>query len=77
MAVANALTKPDTLTFEIWKQIDGSPVDLVGILYLTGIRSGQDCVGHYVFYDGKLGPKTALLKSIIDWCFTDHCNASH
>ena len=71
-AIASALTKPDSLTWEVWRAEDGQVVDVVGILHLSEIRNGHDAVAHYVFFDGDLRGKTDLIEKVLDWAFTDH-----
>ena len=71
-SIARALTAPDSYVWEVWQQQGGLPVDIVGIIYLTKIRRGQDAVAHYVFFDRDLLGKTPLLQQILDWVFEDH-----
>jgi hypothetical protein len=71
-AVANVLTKPNSMAWEVWRYENDIPVDICGILYLTDITVGQDAVAHYVFFDGKLRSKTELMQRVLDWIFTDH-----
>jgi len=71
-AIALSLTRPDSLTWEVWRAEDGKVVDVVGILHLAKIRNGHDGVAHYVFFDGDLRGKTALISKLLDWAFTDH-----
>ena len=71
-AVAHILNKPNTMSWEVWRHEDGELVDVVGILYLTGISIGQDAVAHFVFFDKRLHSKTQLMLEMLDWVFTDH-----
>lgn len=71
-AIAASLTKPDSLTWEVWRYEDGEVVDVVGIFHLSEIRPGHDAVAHYVFFDGNLRGKTELIKKMLDWSFRDH-----
>lgn len=69
--VAGTLTHPASRVWEVWQQSVES-FDLVGVLYLTDVIPGQDAVAHYVFFDGRLHDKTALVESMIQWVFEDH-----
>ena len=71
-AIASAITKPDSLTWEVWRTEGGKIVDVVGIFHLSSIRNGHDGVAHYVFFDGDLRSKTELINKMLDWAFTDH-----
>ena len=71
-AIASALTKLDSVTWEVWELENQLPVDLVGILHLSDIVPGRDAVAHYVFFDGDLRSKTTLLQRVLDWVFDDH-----
>lgn len=72
LTVASFLTKPDSVVWEVWRTEHSLPVDVVGILYLTRVRWGQEAVAHYVFFDGDLRGKTSIINEIIGWCFEDH-----
>jgi hypothetical protein len=72
VSVARSLTAPDSYVWEVWEYAKGLPVDIVGIIYLTKIRRGQDAVAHYVFFDKDLLGKTPLLKQILAYVFEDH-----
>lgn len=69
--VANALLRPDTLVWEVWRH-EGALPDLVGIIRFSSVRRGEDAVAHYVFFDGDLRGKTGVMRSVIEWAFTDH-----
>src|SRR5690606_28834417 len=69
--VAQVLTDPDSRVWEVWRFND-SGWEIVGILYLTDIKPGQDATAHYVFFDGRLADKTELLEGMIQWAFEDH-----
>lgn len=72
-AAANVLSRPNALVWEIWEvEPFGRPIDVVGILYLTGITYGVDATAHYFFFDGRLLNKTELLKNMLHWGFQDH-----
>lgn len=71
-AVAAALTRIDSVTWEIWRTSASIPVDLVGIIHLSHVVSGCDAKAHPVFFDGKLANKTLLMEQMISWVFEDH-----
>lgn len=58
------------LTWEIWRT-DDAP-ELVGVVRISKIKPGEDAVGHYLFFDHDLRGKTAVLKELIQWVFTEH-----
>ena len=60
--VATVLSAPSTRTFEVW---DETPA-VVGIIYFSDIAPSLDAKGHYVFFDGKLNSKTAIVQEAID-----------
>lgn len=71
-SIASALTKIDSLTWEVWRLKRSLPVDLVGMLTLQSIVPEDDATAHYIFFDRDLSSKTTLLNNMIDWVFSDH-----
>ena len=69
MGVHRVLLDPKALSWEVWNMESG---EVVGLIYLTDVIPGCDALAHYVFFDGDLVGKTSLLRSMIDWCFSDH-----
>ena len=72
--VAATLTKPDSLSWEVWTGASSTEEAprLVGLLYLTQVVRGCDAHVHYVFFDERLRDKTDLLEAMVQWAFTDH-----
>lgn len=68
--VAAMLAAPDSRAWEVWNlEGDATPV---GLVLLTQVVPGHDAIAHYVFFDERLGDKSATLNGLIAWCFEDH-----
>ena len=70
--VAKAVTTPDNLVWEAWREQGTKVVDFVGILRLSKVLPGCDATADYFFFDGKLRDKTDLLERWMQWAFVDH-----
>jgi hypothetical protein len=66
-----SLTRPSMRAWEVWRTAEDIPV-LTGIVILSEIQPGIDANAHYVFFDRDLRGKTALLRSLIEWAFSEH-----
>jgi len=71
VTVTQAFFRPNSIAWEVWKVGVEKP-EVVGIVYVTDVRPGEDATGHYVFFDGNLSSKTGVLLEIIEWLFSDH-----
>jgi hypothetical protein len=69
--VAALLTHPASYAWEVWDTVDGSIIDLSGILVLSKVDPGRDATAVYTFFDGKLRDKTEVLQWWINWAFTN------
>ena len=68
---ARLLMAQNNAVFEVWKF--GSDVQQgqqpAGVILLTDILPGVDAKAHFIFFDGRLRDKTALLKNMMAWAF--------
>jgi len=62
--VIASLSDPDSEVWEVWTD-DDSPT-LTGVIYLDRKVPGCDARVHYLFFDGKLSDKGALLRQMIE-----------
>jgi RimJ/RimL family protein N-acetyltransferase len=71
LLISKALTAPDARVWEVWDTRNDVP-EVVGVIYFANIIAGQDATGHYIFFDRDLASKTGVIKTVIDWAFTEH-----
>lgn len=60
-----ALTRPNTLWFEVWA-VTG---ELVGLIWLADIEMTVDGSAHMVFFDRQPAEKQLVCQSLIKWVF--------
>lgn len=58
------------LVWEVWRADED--VELVGFIRLSDIKPGQDAKGHYIFFDHDLRGKTAVIREVMEWAFSEH-----
>lgn len=66
-SIIAALSDPNSIVWEVWTDEDDP--NLTGVLYLTRVVDRCDALAHYLFFDGKLTDKTALLNEMIENVF--------
>lgn len=64
--ISKMLSAPDTISWEVWS----SEAELVGLVYATHVVPGHDALGHYVFFDERLGDKIDAIEEVISEMWT-------
>lgn len=69
IAVAQALTAPENVVWEVWRRSAQVPMELVGVLLLTRVVAKLDALAHFAFFDRHLVGKRPLIQTMLGWCF--------